>query len=165
MVSISSASPSIAHCLRSSEFWYSAVCRSMQYGRSAPDPSRQVLAWQRMCAWTLLEPFKSRSTVILFRCPVKLKTKLCHLFQGENGAKLMAHPMLIHSFLLEHVTITSNNFQHRFSDPLYKLVRKPLPYRCMRMLTMTTGIGRPQHTHGVGAHSSRARIPRRLSAT
>jgi hypothetical protein len=100
----------------------------MTYGSKAHDPSRTILGWQRLSTWSTFEKNTQRATVMVFRCPIEVREKLCNNFGGDAGIRLREHPMLVHLFILQHISIYAANFQHKFADPLYKLVCIMLPY-------------------------------------
>lgn len=103
------------------EIWYSTVSRYLTYGPGAPDPSRQVLGWQRMCVWSSFMRESSRSTILVFRCREEIKRKFWKNFSEVPGARLQEHSMFAHMFILQHAAMTSIAIQNTFSNPLYKL--------------------------------------------
>jgi hypothetical protein len=65
-----------------------------------------------------------RTTIILLRCPPEVQRALLNRLAegGEPKRLLLAHPMLIHGLIAEHLVTQGLEFSRDFAAPMYGLV-------------------------------------------
>jgi hypothetical protein len=81
-----------------------------------------------------------RATIILLRCPPEVQRALQNRLAegGESNRLLLAHPMLIHAFIAEHLVTQGLEFSRDFAAPMYGLVGTSQSYG-LRHFCLTRG--------------------------
>lgn len=93
------------------------------------DLTRQVAYWQRFCMWSDYhlqaqerhpgDSIHGPSAFLIWRCQAEAKESFNCAFTGESGKKLLSHPMLVHTFLLERFVIYAYDYLEHFSGSMY----------------------------------------------
>ncbi len=108
-----------------SEFWYTAVLRSM--GPNEADPnvisSRRLLGWTRVHVWASYDLIQNKACAMVLRSPEKIKQEFfAHFQEPSQAAYLTRHPMLLHAIMMEDMIIETYDFLFEFSKQIYALV-------------------------------------------
>ncbi|KAI0173506.1 hypothetical protein GGR52DRAFT_388866 [Hypoxylon sp. FL1284] len=115
------------------EMWYTAVLRGvesvaqLENRNQKRDFIRRIAYWQRFVMWSAYRLQKDTNEVgsattvyMIWRCPLDIKRTFFSTFSGENGLKLLYHPMIVHAFMIEKIGIHTYDYLARIADPLYK---------------------------------------------